>query len=130
MSVGPLTQLARKISSALSKSDSQERQDHLDRCGNPIADTLVQEIKNCHPGQRVEVIGTVKIVAIRPGDMPPALEIELADPTGAINVIWLGRRKIPGIVAGRTMKVCGRLTGNTGKPTIFNPRYELRPTQQ
>ncbi len=130
MSVGPLTQLARKISGALTRSDSQELQAQFNRCGNPIADTSVQDIKTCHPGQRVEVVGTVKIVAIRPPDMPPALEIELADSTGTVNVVWLGRRKIPGIVAGRTMKVCGRLTGNTDKPIIFNPRYELRPTQQ
>jgi RecG-like helicase len=130
MNGGPLTQLTRKISFALSKSDAQDLQAHLDKYGNPIADTGVQNVRSCHPGQRVEVIGTVKIVAIRPRDMSPAVEIVLADPTGAINVVWLGRRKIPGIVAGRTMKVCGRLTGSTEKPTMFNPQYELRPSQR
>lgn len=115
---------------SVSNSDAKDLQEHLSKLGNPSADSSVQEIRHCQPGARVEVVGTVKIVAIRPQDQPPAVEIELADPSGAINVVWLGRRKIPGIVAGRTMKVCGRLTCNTDKPTIFNPRYELRPLQR
>lgn len=127
MTIGPLSKITRKISSALVRSDNRDLQAHLDKLGDPESDALVKEIRSCNMGERVEVVGTVRVVAIRPTEASPAVEIELADPTGSINVVWLGRRKIPGIVAGRTMKVCGRLTMNTSKPTIFNPRYELRP---
>ena len=54
--------------------------------------------------------------------------IELYDGSGTITVVWLGRRAIPGIDPGRTMVVCGRLTCNTENPTIYNPKYELKPT--
>ncbi len=52
----------------------------------------------------------------------------LYDGSGSVTVIWLGRRRIPGIDAGRTIVVRGRLTCNTDNPTIYNPRYELKPT--
>jgi RecG-like helicase len=131
MNMGTFSQLSRKFSSALSlaltRSENRDFQAHLERLGDPASDASVAQISQCQPGERVEVVGTVKVLSIRAHDSSPALEIELADPTGSINVVWLGRRRIPGIVAGRTMKVCGRLTVHTAKPTIFNPRYELRP---
>ena len=70
----------------------------------------------------------VRSVTIRPQGKTPALEIELYDGSGSVTVVWLGRRRIPGIDAGRTIVVRGRLTCNTDNPTIYNPRYELKPT--
>lgn len=81
----------------------------------------------CTPGQTVTVRGMVRNVTMRPRSTVPALEIELYDGSGSISVVWLGRRRIPGIDAGRTMVVHGRLTCNTANPTIYNPRYELKP---
>lgn len=82
----------------------------------------------CTPGETVTVRGMVRSVTLRPRSTAPALEVELYDGSGTVTVVWLGRRAIPGIDAGRTMVVCGRLTCNTEKPTIYNPRYELKPT--
>ena len=81
----------------------------------------------CSPGATVTVRGMVKSMTIRPKGGVPALEIELYDGSGSVSVIWLGRRKIPGIEPGRSMVVHGRLTGNKDAPTIYNPRYELKP---
>lgn len=81
----------------------------------------------CHPGQRVVVRGMVRAVTVRPRNRVPALEIELYDGSGSVSVVWLGRRRIPGIDPGRTMVVHGRLTETDGHLTIFNPRYELKP---
>ena len=61
------------------------------------------------------------------GSPAPALEVELYDGSGSISVVWLGRRRIPGIDPGRRMVVHGRLTCATENPTIYNPRYELKP---
>ena len=82
----------------------------------------------CTPGQTVTVRGMVRSVTLRPQGTAPALEIELYDGSGSVSVVWLGRRRIPGIDAGRTIVVRGRLTCNTDNPTIYNPRYELKPT--
>ena len=39
--------------------------------------------------------------------------------------MWLGRRQIPGIDLGRTLKVWGRISCHEGRRLIYNPRYEL-----
>jgi hypothetical protein len=57
----------------------------------------------------------------------PALQAELWDGTGAVTVVWLGRRSIPGINPGRAIKVRGRITSLGGQRAIYNPIYELRP---
>jgi hypothetical protein len=82
----------------------------------------------CTPGQTVSVTGMVRSVTIRPRTTVPALEVELYDGSGSVTVVWLGRRRIPGIDPGRRMVVRGRLTCNAANPTIYNPRYELKPT--
>ena len=84
-------------------------------------------IGSCTPGETVTVRGMVRSVTLRPRSTVPALEIELYDGSGAVSVIWLGRRRIPGIDPGRTMEVTGRLTCASDSPTIYNPRYELKP---
>jgi hypothetical protein len=106
--------------------DSHKRE--LDTTG--YADQGSPTIVECQPGAQIEVVGVVRSLPIRSLDQPPAVEIEVWDSTGSVKVIWLGRRKIPGVVEGRLIKIYGRLTCNTELPTIFNPRYELRPLKQ
>lgn len=81
----------------------------------------------CRPGDLVMLVGTVRSMTLRSREEAPALEVELYDGSGSVSVVWLGRRRIPGITPGRRMVVWGRLTGTAGVPRIFNPRYELRP---
>ncbi len=88
----------------------------------------LRSIRMCTPGQRVTVRGMVRSVTVRPQGSVPALEVDLYDGSGSVTVVWLGRRRIPGIDAGRSMVVHGRLTCNTEHPTIYNPRYDLKPT--
>ncbi len=86
-----------------------------------------QEICDCVAGQLVSLVGTVRSVTILPREVSPSFEIELFDGTGATSIIWLGRRTIPGIVAGRRIRVNGRMTNIGGRKTIYNPRYTLKP---
>jgi RecJ-like exonuclease len=39
----------------------------------------------------------------------------------------LGRRSIPGIEPGRTVKVRGRVAVRDGQKVIYNPDYDLLP---
>ncbi|MUH46026.1 MAG: DNA-binding protein [Actinobacteria bacterium] len=84
-------------------------------------------ICDCAPGDRVTIAGTVRSMTLRPKANVPALEIELYDGSGSVHVVWLGRRRIPGIGPGRRLVVTGRLTQLTGEPILYNPRYELKP---
>lgn len=112
-----------KFTATTAQLESEELRDQF----GALADAQTQQIGQCKPGSQIEVVGTVRSVSVQPSMKSPSLEIELYDGSGMVTVVWMGRRTIPGIVAGRTMKVCGRLTCNTDRPTIFNPRYELRP---
>jgi hypothetical protein len=82
-------------------------------------------IQNCEDRQRVQLTGTVSTVTITPRAGHPALEVELRDGSGAVTLVWLGRRQIPGIDPGRTLKVWGRISCHEGNRLIYNPRYEL-----
>ena len=49
----------------------------------------------------------------------------MRDGSGSVTLVWLGRRQIPGIDPGRTLKVWGRISCHEGKRLLYNPRYEL-----
>jgi hypothetical protein len=47
-----------------------------------------------------------------------------------LRVVWLGRRRVPGIEAGAQIRVEGMLARGKDMPTIFNPRYEILSRQE
>ncbi len=74
---------------------------------------------------RCTLHGTLRTVTLRPHGGVVALEAELYDGTGSVTLIWLGRRRIAGIAAGRRMTVFGRLSCSGKQRVLYNPRYEL-----
>ncbi len=74
---------------------------------------------------RIRIAGTVRVIRHDPIGGVPALEAELCDGPGHIELIWLGRASIPGIEPGSTVIAEGRLGVRRGRATMFNPRYEL-----
>ncbi|QCB98101.1 hypothetical protein E5206_15270 [Arthrobacter sp. PAMC25564] len=51
-------------------------------------------------------------------------------PKDRLRVVWLGRRRIPGIDAGTELRLQGMVTIRDGLPTMFNPRYEILSRQE
>jgi hypothetical protein len=47
-----------------------------------------------------------------------------------LRVIWLGRRRVPGVAAGTQVRLEGMVTVRDGLPTMFNPRYETISRQE
>lgn len=47
---------------------------------------------------------------------------------GNVEIVFLGRQRIAGLEAGRSVTVTGRLLRSGGRPTIYNPEYALHPT--
>ena len=117
---------SRWVGFSRSRADSQ-----VDELRAELTDelSLCQDIGDCEAGQLVSLVGTVRSVTIKPKDALPAYEVELYDGSGATTVIWLGRRSIPGIFAGRRMRVNGRMTFVDGRKTMYNPRYILKPVK-
>lgn len=84
---------------------------------------------NCCVGELVTVKGAVRSVTMEPSSTLPKLEAVVYDGTGAVHLVWLGRRRIVGIEPGRRIRATGRVTGATGMPVLYNPRYELLPPE-
>ena len=76
---------------------------------------------------RAKVSGVIRSVVLRPRQGVPALEAELYDGSGTVDLVWLGRREIAGIEPGRRLTVEGLVCVREGRRSMFNPRYELRP---
>ena len=83
-------------------------------------------VSRCSVGSPVRIAGTLRAVVLRPLAGVPTLEAELYDGTGTVTLVWLGRRRIRGIDPGRSLVAHGRLTRRDGRPTLYNPAYELR----
>lgn len=95
---------------------------------NEVAQAGATAVVQCPAGMPVCVAGTVRTVVLRPRAGTPTLEAELYDGTGAVTLVFLGRRRIRGIDPGRMMVARGRLTVHEGRPTLYNPSYELKPS--
>ena len=108
---------------------SQERieaEELLRRVGSS-SESGVTPVAQCEVGETVTIEGVVHSISLRPQAITPALEVDLYDGSGHVQVIWLGRRSIPGIQAGRSLVVVGRMTRMGEQCTIFNPKYRLLP---
>ena len=70
------------------------------------------------------------------GVVPAAAEPPTARKPGGpgrrdrLRVVWLGRRRVPGVDAGCELRLEGMLTFRDGLPTMFNPRYEILSRQE
>jgi hypothetical protein len=77
--------------------------------------------------QRAVIHGRIRSVRMRPLADSPMLVCEVVDSTGGLELLFYGRRSIPGMVAGATVTACGRTLSYHGTLAMANPRYELDP---
>ena len=59
----------------------------------------------------------------------PTFECTLVDATGALTIVFLGRRSVAGITPGRYLRVEGTVGSHRGRLAILNPSYELLASQ-
>jgi hypothetical protein len=79
----------------------------------------------CRHRNRVTVAGRIKAVRVQPRAGVATLQATLADDTGEITIVFLGRRQVGGIEPGAVVLVSGVVGDRRGKPEILNPEYEL-----
>src|SRR5207248_703581 len=75
--------------------------------------------------QHVRVEGKVRSMRVQPRVEVPTLECVLVDDSGAISIIFLGRRAIAGIDVGVRVRVEGTAGESRGRLALLNPVYEL-----
>ncbi|MFC4555900.1 OB-fold nucleic acid binding domain-containing protein [Georgenia faecalis] len=109
--------LARLVASRAEIDAQDEREAAARHDASPIRDARARA--------RVRCAGILTAVTYRPRDGVVSLRARLYDGSGSIDLVWLGRREIPGIEAGRRLVAEGIVFGGADRPTIFNPAYEL-----
>lgn len=110
--------------SRLARTQTQVDADRLEDDATSQGATL---IRDCVGGCTTTITGRLRSVTLRPVAKAPAVEAELFDGTGRITLLFLGRRRIPGIAPGRHVVVHGRPIVRDGERAMVNPRYELLP---
>jgi hypothetical protein len=85
-------------------------------------------VPRCSRGEKVTISGRLISVMYCPRTNLPTLEAELFDGSGSVTLVWLGRRRIPGIEPGRSLSAEGRLAIRDDRKVIYNPHYALEPT--
>jgi hypothetical protein len=92
-----------------------------------VAEAGARPVASCGQGEPVTVTGRLRSVVYTPRETVPTVDAELFDGSGSVHLVWLGRRRIPGIEPGRAMRARGRVSDRDGTKIIFNPWYELKP---
>lgn len=90
-----------------------------------VRDHGADPIRDLACGVPTTVVGRLRSVTLRPNSAVPAVEADLYDGTGSLTLVFLGRRRIPGITPGRTLSATGRPVVRDGVRSMVNPRYEL-----
>ncbi|PXY28156.1 OB-fold nucleic acid binding domain-containing protein [Prauserella muralis] len=118
---GYFSRLVRKLTSDIETLDADDLSEKSEAGG-------AQRACDCRSGEEVTVLGRLRSVELCPANEVATLEAELFDGTDDVTLVWLGRRRIPGIEPGRTIKARGRMAERNGQKVLYNPYYELLQT--
>jgi hypothetical protein len=119
---GTFRRMLRKLTSDVEVLDADDLSDDVERTG-------AQPAAECSCGQEATVFGRLRSVEFCSPDADASLQAELFDGTDGVTLIWMGRRRIPGIEPGRTMRARGRISVRDGRKVIYNPYYEICQAQ-
>jgi RecG-like helicase len=82
-------------------------------------------VVDARPRQHAKLAGVVRRITIRPVEGSEALEALITDGTGEVDVVWMGRRTIPGLTLGTRVIVEGVLGDARAGRKMVNPRFEF-----
>ena len=75
--------------------------------------------------QRMRFSGRVRSVRMQPLSGVPTLVCTMVDDTGSVNLVFLGRRAIPGVEPGTRISAEGMVGRHNGQLAVINPLYQL-----
>ncbi len=121
--MGKRPSLLNRLTASAHHIDAAELRSEVER----LSCKPVRELRR---GAVVDVAGRLRAVVYNPRETLPTLEAELYDGSAAIELVWLGRRRIAGIEPGRRLVARGRVGVHDGRLAIYNPWYELQGANQ
>jgi hypothetical protein len=76
---------------------------------------------------RVDVRGVIRAVDAVSLAGTPTFRCVLADDTGQIDLLFLGRAAVAGLEPGKRCRAVGTAAARDGRAVLWNPRYWLEP---
>src|SRR3977135_1285625 len=117
---GYLRRITRRLTEDPEQLDVEELSDEA-------VSTGAQKAIDCQRGQEVTMVGTLRSVECNGTGCSGGVKAELFDGSDAVMLVCLGQRRIPGIEAGRTLRVHARIGKlDNGTKAIYNPHYEIQ----
>lgn len=117
-STNPLLRALRRFGASNEELESEARQKIVESAG-------AIRISELRDRQWARLRGRVTVLTMKPRSGTPWLEAEFDDGSGTVTIVWMGRRAIPGVTAGRELTVSGRVSYVDGQRRLYNPYYEL-----
>lgn len=114
----PILRALRRLGASNAELESEQRQKVVEAAGAKL-------ISDVGDRELAQLRGTITVLTMKPRSGTPWLEAEFSDGSGTVTLIWMGRRSIPGVVAGRELTVSGRVSYVDGHRRLYNPMYEL-----
>ncbi|MEX5294840.1 hypothetical protein QYM41_06130 [Kocuria sp. CPCC 205268] len=71
------------------------------------------------------VTGAQNFTALLVPDSPPTEAGQGAAAPRPLRLVWHGQRSVPGVTAGTRLRCAGVVSFRDGRPSMFNPRYEI-----
>ncbi len=91
---------------------------------------VVRSIGEVRPQVRADVSGVIRSVRAVSIGGTPACSYTLADRTGALELLFLGRIHVAGLEQGRRSRAEGMVAIRDDRNVIWNPRYWIQPEDQ
>lgn len=117
-STNPVARALRRFGASNADLEAEARQKIVESTGA----SLIGDLRD---REWAKLRGTITVLTMKPRSGTPWLEAEFNDGSGTLTLIWMGRRAIPGISAGRELIVSGRVSYVDGQRRLYNPLYEL-----
>ena len=76
--------------------------------------------------QRVTIEGQVQTLRVKPSAGSSMVEAVVEDATGAMSIVFVGRKSIAGLEVGTRIRAAGTAGEHRGRLAIVNPVYSLR----
>jgi hypothetical protein len=84
-------------------------------------------IADVQPRRRALVSGTIRSTKTIKVGSSPAFRAELVDDSGRLDLVFLGRRNIPGLVNGCRCTIEGTVLVKGPRLAVWNPLYRIEP---
>jgi amino acid transporter len=112
---------------AAASKEPEQGQEHLPRVRDPRFAAVVDTtpLGEVVYRRRTRVAGRVRSINVRPLAGVPTCECTLVDGSGALTIVFLGRREVAGIEPGAKLVVTGTIGTYQGRLAMLSPTYEF-----